>query len=395
MPLASASPADFADSPIAAIVPAPRLSRRSALLGVAALLAPLAAGISRAAPPAAPAATKPDGLIRLSSNENPYGPSPEARREILASADEAPRYAFDSIRRLVDALAEREHFDRSQLVIGSGSGEILNMAGLLAAEGGAGGELIAAEPTFEDLPEFAAKFGVVTRSVPLDAGHRHDLAAMHAAITPNTRLVYVCNPHNPTGTALRRDVIAGFLRSVPEATLVLVDEAYIDLADADGVGTVVELVKERPNLLVTRTFSKIHGLAGLRVGYAIATPALAARLRAKQLAWPNITGLRAARASLGAHGFLAETRRALIADRNRIEAAVDRSGLAHAQSQGNFVFFDTGRPVREFAKAMLDKGIQVGRPFVRYDTWARVTVGTRAEVDRLLAVLPSELKRRA
>ena len=377
-------------------LPPARLSRRHALLGAAALLAPLAAGVGRAAEAATeiPAPAHPDRLIRLSSNENPYGPSPAARRAILASIAEAPRYADDSIVRLIQALAEREHFDRKQLVIGSGSGEILNMAGLLAAEGGAGGELVAAEPTFEALPEFAAKFGVVSRTVPLDADHRHDLAAMRAAVTNNTRLVYVCNPNNPTGTAMRRDELEGFIRTLPEATLVLVDEAYIDLADAKGVATIVELVKERPNLLVTRTFSKIHGLAGLRVGYAIASPALAARLRSKQLAFPNIAGLRAALASLGDHRFLAETRQALIADRNRIEATVDRSGMARAQSQGNFVFFDTGRPVREFAKAMLDKGIQVGRPFARYATWARVTVGTRAEVDRLLAVLPSELPRR-
>lgn len=140
---------------------------------------------------------------------------------------------------------------------------------------------------------------------------------------------------------------------------------------------------------------KIHGLAGLRVGYGVAAPALAERLRNIQLAFPNVAGLRAAIASLADQRFVTETRRALIADRARIEATLDRLGCAHTRSQGNFVFFDVAMPLPTFRKAMLDRGVRVGRPFVRYDQWARVTVGTRDEVSRFLELLPGALGRKA
>jgi histidinol-phosphate aminotransferase len=378
--------------------PLPRMSRRSALLGAAALLAPLAPRLVGASP--AVAATSADahatsGPIRLDSNENPYGPSPAARRAILASAIEAPRYADAAIEELIDALAAYQHVDRSQLVIGSGSAELLNMAAMLAAQGGPGGELIAAQPTFEQLPAFAATVGVETKWVPLDAAHAHDLAAMHAAITPRTRLIYVCNPNNPTATAVRRDALDAFIRSVPPQVLVCVDEAYIDLVDADGVASVIGATRDCPNLVVLRTFSKIHGLAGLRVGYGIAATPLIERLRAVQLAFPNVAGLRAAIASLGDQRFITDTRRSLITDRNRIEATLDRLGCVHTHSQGNFVFFDVSMPITSFRKAMLERGVKVGRPFVRYDQWARVTVGTHEEVDRFLELLPETLGRKA
>jgi histidinol-phosphate aminotransferase len=387
-----------AHTAISAVDALPRLSRRTALLGAAALLAPLAPRFVTAAPATAvavPAAHPAMGPIRLDSNENPYGPSPAARRAILASAVEAPRYADDAIQELIAALADYQHIDRAQIVIGSGSAELLNMAAMLAAEGGPGGELVAAEPTFEQLPAFAANVGVQTRWVPLDGGHAHDLAAMRAAVTPRTRLIYVCNPNNPTATAVRRDALEAFIRSVPAPTLVLVDEAYIDLADGDGIGSVVALTQDCPNLIVLRTFSKIHGLAGLRIGYGMAQPALAARLRNIQLAFPNVAGLRAAIASLGDHMFIAETRRALITDRARIEATLQQLGCAHTRSQGNFVFFDVSMPITAFRQAMLDRGVKVGRPFVRYDQWARVTIGTHAEVDRFLELLPAALGRSA
>jgi histidinol-phosphate aminotransferase len=266
---------------------------------------------------------------------------------------------------------------------------------MLAAQGGPGGELIAAQPTFEQLPAFAATVGVETKWVPLDAAHAHDLAAMHAAITPRTRLIYVCNPNNPTATAVRRDALDAFIRSVPPQVLVCVDEAYIDLVDADGVASVIGATRDCPNLVVLRTFSKIHGLAGLRVGYGIAATPLIERLRAVQLAFPNVAGLRAAIASLGDQRFITDTRRSLITDRNRIEATLDRLGCVHTHSQGNFVFFDVSMPITSFRKAMLERGVKVGRPFLRYDQWARVTVGTHEEVDRFLELLPETLGRKA
>ena len=366
----------------------PRLTRRHALLGAAALFAPFTPNILAAAPAAL--AGKP-GLIKLDGNENPYGPSPAARRAILASAGDAPRYADEAITELTKQLAAHEGVDVSQIVIGTGSGELLRMAGLLAATTTPGAELVASRPTYEELPVFAEKLGLKVHWVAPDADHRHDLPAMRAAVTDLTRLVYVCNPNNPTGTAVTRDAVESFIRSVPANCTVIVDEAYMDLVDQPGVATVAGLVKDVPNMIVLRTFSKIHGLAGLRIGYGITPAALAQRFAALSLTWPNSTGLAAATASFNDHAFLKTTRAALVGDRARVHATLDRMGLKRSNAQGNFVFFDTGAPLKRFQDRMLAAGIKVGRHFDGYDTWARVTIGVHLEVDKFLAALPQAL----
>ena len=367
----------------------PRLTRRDALLGAAALFAPLVPtiGHARTRPPAPL-----PGTILLSGNENPYGPSPAARQAIIASAGEAPRYASSSIDTLVALIAAREGIPIAQLVVGSGSGELLRMAALLASTTMPGSELVACRPTYEELPEFAGRLGLKVQWVAPDAAHRHDLAAMRAAVTQRTSLVYVCNPNNPTGTAVTRDALEAFVRSVPATTTVIVDEAYIDFVDGAGVGTVAALVHKVPNLVVLRTFSKIHGLAGLRIGYSISSAAVAKRFADLSLVWPNTTGIDAALASYNDRAFLESTRDAILADRARVHAKLDGLGLQHTAAQGNFVFFDTGMPVQQFRDRLLARGIKVGRPFDGYDTWSRTTIGRREEVDLFLAALPAALR---
>ena len=365
-----------------------RLTRRNALLGATALLAPLPRGILAAAPSAS---TDRPGPIRLDGNENPYGPSPAARQAILASAGEAPRYADATIETLTKQLAAHEGVADSQIVIGTGSGELLKMAGLLALTTIGGSELVASRPTDEELPVFAGRLGLTVRWVAADAALRHDLPAMRGAVTELTRLVYVCNPNNPTGTAVTREAVEAFVRSVPGNCIVVVDEAYMDFADQPGVATAAGLVKEVPNVIVLRTFSKLHGLAGLRIGYAIAPVELAPRFARLSLTWPNSTGLSAAIASFNDHAFLKETRSVLVGDRERVHATLDRMGLHRTIAQGNFVFFDTAGPLKQFQDRMLAEGIKVGRHFDGYDTWARVTVGVHPEVDRFLSALPRAL----
>lgn len=366
---------------------ADRLTRRAALIGAAAILAPLTPDILAGTANAAPDKTS---LLKLDGNENPYGPSPAARRAILASVGEAPRYADATIATLTNQLAAHEGVAPSQIVIGAGSGELLRMAGLLAVTT-PGAEVVASRPTYEELPVFAETLGMKVSWIAPDAEHRHDLSAMRAAITPLTRLVYVCNPNNPTGTAVTRDALETFVRSVPVSCTVIVDEAYIDLVDQPGVATVAALVKDVSNLIVLRTFSKLHGLAGLRIGYAIVPAELAPRFAALSLTWPNSTGLSAAIASFNDRGFLKTTRAALIGDRAKVHATLDRLGLNRADAQGNFVFFDTGGPLQQFQDRMLAEGIKVGRRFDGYDTWARVTIGRHQEVDRFLRALPRAL----
>ena len=380
-----------ADSRAIAVDPTsavPLLTRRAALIGAAAFMAPMPTTIL-AAVQATPA-HKP-GLIRLDSNENPYGPSPAARRAILASVGEAPRYADATIETLTKQLAAHEGVATSQIVIGTGSGELLRMAGLLAMTTSSNAELVASRPTYEELPQFAQRLGLRVQWVAPDADHRHDLPAMRQAITELTHLAYVCNPNNPTGTAVTRDALESFIRSVPAHCTVIVDEAYMDLADQPGVATAAGLVKDVSNMIVLRTFSKIHGLAGLRIGYAITPTALAPHFAALSLTWPNSTGLSAAIASFNDHAFLSTTRAALVGDRARVHATLDRLGLRRTDAQGNFVFFDTGAPLKGFQDRMLAAGIKIGRHFEGYDSWARVTIGVHREVDQFLAALPRAL----
>lgn len=365
-----------------------RLTRRAALIGAAAFLTPIPTNVLAAAQRASASQS---GLIKLDSNENPYGPSPAARQAILASVGEAPRYADTMIETLRKQLATHEGVATSQIVIGTGSGELLRMAGLLAVTTHPDAELVASRPTYEELPQFAEKLGLKVRWVAPDADHRHDLPAMRATITELTRLVYVCNPNNPTGTAVTRDALESFIRSVPPQCIVIVDEAYMDLVDHAGVGTAAGLVHDVANMIVLRTFSKIHGLAGLRIGYAIVPATLAQRFAALSLTWPNSTGISAAIASFNDHAFLKATRAALVGDRARVQATLDRMGLRRADAQGNFMFFDTGAPLQAFQDRMLAAGIKVGRHFEGYDNWARVTIGVHREVDQFLAALPRAL----
>jgi histidinol-phosphate aminotransferase len=326
--------------------------------------------------------------IRLSANENPWGPGPQARAAIVAATDEGCRYGMDYYGRLVEAIAAKEKVEKDRIVIGSGSGELLHMLALAYCDRG---QVVCAWPTFGQLMGFAEKVGSETRKIPVDAELRHDLPALAAATTPNTSLLYVCNPNNPTGTVIDGPKLRAFCGEMAQRTLVVVDEAYLDLVDEGATESMVDLARGGANLIVLRTFSKIHGLAGLRVGYGIAPPGVIQRLRRYQMASPNVLGIAAATASLGDADFLARTRASLISDRRRVTAACDELGLRYAPPQGNFVFFRPGMPIAAFGAKMKEKQIEVGRPFEPLLDWCRVTVGTTEEtgvfIDALRAVV--------
>lgn len=327
--------------------------------------------------------------LRLSLNENPWGPGPQARAAIIAATDEACRYPADIQRRLVETIAAKEQVDKGLVALGSGSGELLHM---LAFGWCDRGQVVCAWPTFNQLMAFAEKVGSEVRKVPLDAQLAHDLVALAAATTPNTSLLYLCNPNNPTGTVIPGPALRAFCAEMAQRTLVVVDEAYLDLVDEGATESMVDLVRGGANVVVLRTFSKIHGLAGLRVGYAIARPEVAARLRRLQFTTPNVLGLAAATASLGDADYLARTRAALIADRRRITAACDELGLRYAVPQGSFVFLKPGMPADAFRAKMKDKQIEVGRPFEPLLDWSRVSVGTTEETSVFIEALRGVVK---
>jgi histidinol-phosphate aminotransferase len=350
------------------------LSRRELLSASALLLAGPGAALRAAASGTVP--------LVLCWNENPYGPSPAARQAVRQSIADGCRYPSDEeLQQLVKDLALHEGVGPEHIAIGTGSGELLCALGLLY--GSDGGEIVAAAPTYGELPNYAQRRGGALRFVPVDSQLRHDLPAMQAALSAHTRAIYVCNPNNPTGTALPAAQVREFVRSLPPAVVTIVDEAYIDFADAPGAGSVADLISER-RVVVLRTFSKIHGMAGLRCGYAIAAPDIIDALAGARMASPNIFAVRAARASLTDRRFLDDCRRRILASRQRITAELTRLKLRYAEPQGNFVFFDTGMPLQRFAALMSQRGILVGRHFAPYDDWCRITVGTEDEVSAFL-----------
>lgn len=358
------------------------LSRRELLTASALLLARPGLAL-----PAAPALDPGPQPIVLSWNENPYGPSPAARAAITEAISSACRYPDDDIEALVEALAKKEGFPADHIVTGTGSGELLCALGFI--HGHDGGEIIAAEPTYLELAEYARHAGARMRFVPVDKQLRHDLDAMRAAVSERTRAVYVCNPNNPTGTALPAAAIRAFVASLPERVTTIVDEAYMDFVEGAGLGSVVDLVGQGKRVVILRTFSKIHGMAGVRVGYGIARPDIASEIAETRMSSANVFAMRAARASLADHPFLTDTRRRILASRGRIKTELQRLGLPYADPQGNFVFFDTGMPLSRFAQSMRERNILVGRHFPPFDTWCRITIGTEPQVTAFLDALRS------
>lgn len=344
---------------------------------------PAAAALPAPAP--APAAGVPAGLVRLIANENPYGPSERALAAVRAALDEAWQYPVGREATLKRLIAEREGVTPEQVMIGDGSGEILRVAALAWAR--TGGGVVTARPTFDFLPSYARLLGASVTEVPLDAGLRHDLPAMAAAVTAGTALVYVCNPNNPTGTLVPGPDMRAFVSAVSRRAPVLVDEAYLDLWDDAADHSCVDRVRAGEPVIVTRTFSKLHGLAGLRIGYAIAPPEIIQRLQPLRMSLLNTAGIAAATASYQDLDYQALSRRRLQKALAITRAALADVGWPATETRGNFVFFDTGRPVGEFAAALRAEGFVVGRPFAPYDTWCRVSLGTVPQMEGFAAAL--------
>jgi histidinol-phosphate aminotransferase len=320
--------------------------------------------------------------IVLCWNENPYGPSPAARAVMNSTVAGACRYPDHEIDQLIQMLAKAENFPADQIVLGSGSGELLCSLGMICARNG--GEIIAAQPTYTELTDYAKNAGAQLKFVPVDKQLNHDLAAMRAAVSDRTRAVYICNPNNPTGTAISASAIRSFVGSLPDSVLAIVDEAYLDFTESSEVRTVTDLVASGKRVVVLRTFSKIHGMAGVRCGYAVTRPDIAAEIAKARTSTPNIFAMRAARASLGDKAFLADTRSRILASRKLITTELTKLGMAYGQPHTNFVFFDTGAPLEQFAHFMQARNVLVGRLFPPYNNWCRISIGTEPEVGAFL-----------
>jgi histidinol-phosphate aminotransferase len=337
----------------------------------------------QAVPAPGAARTGLEAVVRLSSNENPYGPSPAAFDAMREAFGLAWRYPDEHGDALARDIARLHDIDTRQVLLGAGSSEIL-MLGAVAFTG-PGRPAVAAEPTFESLPLHARRHGAEAIAVPLTADFRHDLPKMLAA-APDPGLIYVCNPNNPTASITPKEELRALLAKVPERTVVLVDEAYFHFVDSGDFESVVPLVATHPNLVVTRTFSKIYGMAGLRCGYGVAQPATIASMRDHQaFDSVNVLALAAARASLGDADQVSRGRRLNREVKATVCAGLDRLGYAYIPSVANFMMIDLRRPVAPVIQSLRQRGVEVGREFPALPHHLRVTIGTAGQMQAFLA----------
>lgn len=321
-------------------------------------------------------------LVRLNSNENPYGPSPLAVKAMTDAFSLAWRYPDEHEGGLVDALAKLNGVSSDQVLLGSGSGEILKVAA--AAFTGPSKKLVVGHPTFEAILAHAAVAGADIVKTNLTSDYAHDLPKMLAE--KNAGLIYICNPNNPTASITPKDQLRAFLGRVPAQTIVLVDEAYHHYVESKDYESVIPLIAQYPNLMVARTFSKIYSMAGLRCGYCVARPELIQRMRAQQ-AWDsvNIMAMVAAIASLQDREQVEQGRRRNAEVKSYVYSELDKAGYKYIPSHANFMMIDLRREVRPIIGAMNDRKVQVGRVFPAMPNFMRVTVGTRPQMEAFVS----------
>lgn len=328
--------------------------------------------------------------IKLASNENALGPSPralEAARRLLSNGD-AHRYPDGAAYALRARLADHHGVGMDEILLGCGSNELLDLAvrTFCTPEH----HIVFGEPAFVVYRIAALASGVPFSAVPL-RNLVHDLPAMAAAVEPRTRVMFVANPNNPTGTHAGRAAVEQLLREVPPEVIVVMDEAYFEYADAPDYPDCLKLRQLRERLLVCRTFSKIYGLAGLRVGYAIGpAPLIDYMNRVRAPFNVNSVAQAAAVAALDDRDHIETSRHLNAQERERVTAELSARGLQVAPSQANFVLVDVGRPARAIYDALLRKGVIV-RPFAVLPTSLRVTLGAARENQRFLDALSEVL----
>jgi histidinol-phosphate aminotransferase len=322
--------------------------------------------------------------IRLSSNENPLGIPQASRDAILGGIDEANRYPGASRRALTEAVAERHGIPTNGLVLGNGSTEVLQM--WVQARLDPQLRLVAPAPTFEDVFEYSEPHPWIDlRPVPLLPDYAHDLTAMEEASqgAPGPVLVYVCNPNNPTGSLTSVDDIEAWIRRAPENLHFLVDEAYFEFVDSRSYRSLDRLAWENPNVVVARTFSKVYGMAGLRLGYGIAHPETARTLQA-YAAGPNCNHLAlvAGLAALGDEEWVEKSVSANLQSRQIAYKVLDELGLEYLPSHTNFVMHRISGDLRQYINRMAEAGLRVGRPFPPMLDFNRCSFGLPGEMER-------------
>lgn len=327
-----------------------------------------------------------DGLILLNWNENPYGPSQTAIKAVNEAMKFANRYPDEIANSLKIKLAERNNLDVSNFLLTAGSTEVLSLLGQHV--GLQKGEIVAPSPTFPTALRFGAQAGATVKKVDLDANDRIDLDSTLNAITDRTKMVFICNPNNPTGTEVETEDLKAFCRKVPNDVLICVDEAYIEYSNAGLKGSMVSLIEELPNLVVCRTFSKAYGLAGLRMGYAISHSKNIDALRRRHLGFELSAGwppLIAADASLDDPEFINSCVEKNQEGKQIVYNAYDKWGVSYNQSSTNFVYARDDRFENNLINKMRDRGILITK-WPSMTNHIRVSIGKPEQMKRFVEV---------
>ena len=322
---------------------------------------------------------------RLFANENPFGPSDKAKKAILEALPKSYQYPFMFLKDLSGKIADHEGIKEENILMASGSSPLLMAAAICFSK--PGGNIITGDPSYEDLPSKAARFSEKWIKVPLTADYKLDLEAMEKSIDGNTGLVYVCNPNNPTATVVDTDKLRAFCERVSKRVTVFVDEAYIDYLDDPAGTTLISGIKAGQNLIVARTFSKLYGFAGLRVGYIVAQPDMVKKLSDYTEGPMSIsaTSLQAAIASYQDKEFLQGALKKTIASRDYLYEVLKKEGYSYIPSSANFVMFPLKMDGVQFADEMMKRGVGVRHWKLNNKDYCRVSIGRMDEMEAFAA----------
>ncbi len=326
-------------------------------------------------------------VAKLSSNENPYGPPMSAQKAVAESVKNGNRYAWKEMYDLIDKIAKKEGVTAEHIMMGPGSSDLLEKVALVTFM--KGGNIVSADPCYMSLVSVAKSVGATWKPVPCTADWSHDLKAMEAAIDKDTKLVYVCNPNNPTGAITKGQDLLDFCSRVSEKVPVFVDEAYIELAVGADTQSMVSLLAQKKNVIIARTFSKIMGMAGIRVGYIAAQPEFLAGINKITRGGMGIsyTSIFAASASLDDKDFQGNTRKLNHEAKTYLYENLDKMGYKYIPSYTNFVLFPISIPGKELLSKMTAKGIAVRSFDVLNKPWCRVSIGTMDEMKAFVGAL--------
>lgn len=322
-------------------------------------------------------------LIKLSSNESPLPPTKLAQKAMKLAVSRINRYPDGSCRLLTAKLSRRLGFPEANVIVGNGSNELIRLLAQVVAN--PGDELIMAKPSFVVYPLVAKIMQAEAIEIPLKA-HKHDLAAMAAAVTKKTKIIFVCNPNNPSGTIVTRDEILALMRSVPPEVIVAFDEAYFEYVDDTNLLSGLEIFTDYPNVVVWRTFSKIYGMAGARVGYAVAPKEIVAAIhKVREPFNVNMIAQVGAYFSLDCQAEIADRKEQNSKERRYLESEFERLGIEFAPSQANFIYVNLGKKAAQAFTELQRLGIIV-RAF-KNDDYVRITIGSPEENRKLVAAL--------